>query len=70
MLIAFAAKHGYVGFLDAFELTPEILFYVFLPILLFESAYNVQYKELLRSIRSVSLLAVVSLVISAFTVAF
>ncbi len=70
MLIAIAAKFGFAEFLDDFELTPDILFYVFLPILLFESAYNVRYKELLRNIRSVTLLSVVSLVISAFFVGF
>ena len=70
MLIAVAAKFGFAEFLDDFELTPDILFYVFLPILLFESAYNVRYKELLRNIRSVTLLSVVSLVISAFFVGF
>ena len=66
MLIAFASKFKLIGFLDFFELTPEILFYVFLPILLFESAYNVSYKELLRSLRAITLLAVISLLISAF----
>ncbi len=68
--VAFFAQSGIGGFLDDFELTPELLFYVFLPILLFESAYNVRYKELLRNVRSVGLLAVVSLVVSTFFVAF
>lgn len=54
-----------VGFLDDFRLTPEVLLYVFLPILLFESAYNIPYKDLLKNARSVSLLAIVSLVFSA-----
>lgn len=70
ILVAVAAKSKALGFLDDFQLTPDILFYVFLPILLFESAYNVRYKELLRNIRSVALLSVVSLVISAFFVGF
>ncbi len=70
MLIAFAAKNGIIPFIDDFELTPDILFYVFLPILLFESAYTIRYKELLRNIRSISALAVVSLIISAFFIAF
>ncbi|MDQ1343528.1 MAG: monovalent cation:H+ antiporter, family [Patescibacteria group bacterium] len=70
MTIALVTKFGFAGFLDDFELTPEMLFYVFLPILLFESAYNVRYKELLRNIRSISLLSVVSLIISAFFIAF
>lgn len=59
-----------IGFLDDFRLTPEVLLYVFLPILLFESAYNIQYKELLKNVRSVSLLAIVSLVVSAVLVGF
>lgn len=70
MLIAVSTRLSPVAFLDDFELTPQMLFYVFLPILLFESAYNVRYKELLRNIRSISLLAVVSLVISAVFIAF
>lgn len=69
MLIAYGAKYGIIPFIDDFELTPELLFYVFLPILLFESAYTVRYKELLRNIRSISALAIVSLIISAFCIA-
>lgn len=70
MLIALSTRLGPVAFLDDFELTPQMLFYVFLPILLFESAYNVRYKELLRNIRSIGLLSVVSLVVSAVFIAF
>ena len=53
------------GFIDDFKLTPDVLFYVFLPILLFESAYNINYKELLRNWKSIGSLAVVCLLISA-----
>ncbi len=59
-----------IGFLDDFRLTPEVLLYVFLPILLFESAYNIGYKELLSNVRSVASLAVVSLVVSALVIGF
>lgn len=68
MILAFVATHGILPFIDDFELTSDILFYVFLPILLFESAYSIRYKDLLRNIRSVSALAVVSLIISAFVI--
>jgi len=68
--LAFIAKIPGLSFIDDFELTPAILLYIFLPILLFESAYNIRYKELLRNIRSISLLAVVSLSISALVIAF
>ena len=57
-------------FIDDFKLTPDILFYIFLPILLFESAYNINYKQLLANWRSIGSLAVIGLLISAFLVAF
>lgn len=69
IIIALLSQFPVFAFLDDFHLTPEILLYVFLPILLFESAYNMKYKEVLRSARSISLLAVVSLIVSAFLIA-
>ncbi len=64
---------SYVGpfsFLREFTLTPELLFYIFLPILIFESAYNMRIRELQHNIRTVSLFAIVSLLISATFVGF
>lgn len=69
MILAFVATRGILPFIDDFELTSDMLFYVFLPILLFESAYSIRYKDILRNIRSISALAIVSLIISAFTIA-
>lgn len=65
-----ATKIPALSFVDDFRLTPDVLLYVFLPILLFESAYNIRYRELLKNSKSVSLLAVVSLVISAVAVGY
>jgi CPA1 family monovalent cation:H+ antiporter len=45
-------------FINHFKLTPDILFFVFLPILLFESAYNIKYRELLKNWKIISSLAV------------
>lgn len=59
---------SYVGpfsFLREFTLTPELLFYIFLPILIFESAYNMRIRELQHNIRAVSLFSIGSLLISA-----
>lgn len=53
----------------AFKLTSDILFYIFLPILLFESAYNINYRALIKNIRAVSTLAISSLIFSAFLTA-
>ena len=69
IVIAILSQFPILSFLDDFHLTPEILLYIFLPILLFESAYNMKYKEVLRSARSISLLAIVSLMVSAFLIA-
>lgn len=58
------------GFLKDFQLTPELLFYVFLPILIFESAYNIRVRKLQENIVSISVLAVPSLLISTVFVSF
>jgi len=54
------------SYIAKFELTPDLLFFVFLPILIFESAYNMNIRHVAENIRSISLLSVVSLIISAF----
>ncbi len=59
----------FFSFLAAFQLTPELLFYLFLPILIFESAYNMRVRDLMTNIRAVSWFSVGSLVISMFFIA-
>jgi CPA1 family monovalent cation:H+ antiporter len=56
------------SFIKDFTLTPELLFYIFLPILLFESSYNINTRLLSRNMLPVLALAVGSLLISAFFV--
>ena len=56
-------------FIDDFKLTPDILFYVFLPILLFEAAYNINYKQLLNNWKTITALAVFWLLISWWLIA-
>lgn len=57
------------GFIDDLQLTPELLFYVFLPVLIFESGYAMSIRMMLESAWTVLLLSVVGLLISAFGVA-
>ncbi len=57
------------SFLQTFKLTPELLFYVFLPTLLFEAAYNIKLNQLVKNIKPIASLAVVGLLISAFVTA-
>jgi monovalent cation:H+ antiporter, CPA1 family len=58
------------GFLESFHLTPEVLFYIFLPILIFESAYNISARKLAENSLPITLLAIVSLLISTLAVGF
>jgi CPA1 family monovalent cation:H+ antiporter len=57
------------GFIGDLVLTPELLFYIFLPVLIFESGFNMNVRKMLDSAWAISLLAVVSLLISAFLIA-
>lgn len=54
-----------LSFLTTFELSKDTLLYVFLPVLLFESAYNIRYRELIQHKYAIGLLAIVALIISA-----
>ncbi len=59
----------FFGFIDDLVLTPELLFYIFLPVLIFESGFNMNMRKMLDSAWSISLLSVVSLIVSASFVA-
>jgi CPA1 family monovalent cation:H+ antiporter len=58
-----------VGFLDDMQLTPELLFYIFLPILIFESGFNMSIRKMIDSSWTIALLSIVGLMISAFGIA-
>lgn len=64
------AKLPLFAFLKDFQLTPELLFYIFLPILIFESAYNIRVRNVQENVYSISFLAVISLLISTAFVTF
>lgn len=52
------------GFLDDLVLTPELLFYIFLPVLIFESGFNMNIRKMLDNAWLISMLAVVSVLLS------
>lgn len=64
LLLVPVAKLHLFSFLNDFQLSPELLFYIFLPVLIFESAYNIRVRNVQENIYSISLLSVVSLLIS------
>lgn len=63
------SKIPFLSFINDFNLTPNILFYVFLPILIFESAYNINYRQIIKNWKSISWLAIFWLLISAILIA-
>lgn len=56
------------GFLGDIKLTPELLFFIFLPILIFESGFNMSIRKMLDSAWAIILLAIVGLLISTFLI--
>ena len=50
--------------LSALRLTPDIVLFVFLPVLLFESAFNIDTRSLMKNIPAVFMLAVPAMLIS------
>lgn len=70
VVLASLSALPFLHFLDDLTLTPELLFFIFLPTLIFESAYNIPIKHLTSDALIISLLSIVSLVISAVAIAF
>ncbi len=58
------------GFLEYFHFSPEIVFYVFLPTLIFESAYHLNFRYFRRIFREVTILATVGLLLATTIVGF
>lgn len=59
-----------LSFVTSFQLTPELLFFVFLPILIFESAYHINVRNIKDNKLAIGMLAVVGLLISTFFIGF
>lgn len=64
-LVIVGAVVGLFGVLPDLHLTPEVVFDIFLPILLFEAAFHLQYRELRLNAVPVLVLAVPGLLLSA-----
>ena len=53
---------------QSFDLTSEIIFFVFLPVLIFEASLAIDVRKLLSDIRPILFLAVIGLFISTFLI--
>lgn len=56
-------------FFSEFHLTPELLFYLLLPTLIFESAYNINVRRMVEDTWIVLILSVVGLLVSTIVIA-
>jgi CPA1 family monovalent cation:H+ antiporter len=63
-------SHTLLEHIGDFRLSPDIVFYVFLPVLVFESAFNLRFKHLRRSLGAISSLALVGLALSTVIIGF
>ncbi|MGR9073693.1 MAG: cation:proton antiporter, partial [Gammaproteobacteria bacterium] len=59
-----------LSFVTSFQLTPELLFFVFLPILIFESGYHMNVRNIKDNKLAIGMLAIVGLLISTFFIGF
>ena len=57
------------GFLGEFNLTPELLFYLLLPTLIFESAYNINARRMVEDAPIILILAIIGLLVSTGVIA-
>ncbi len=60
----------FFSFITSFQLTPELLFFVFLPVLIFESAYNIKVRSIRENKIAISLLAIVGLLVSTLFIGY
>jgi CPA1 family monovalent cation:H+ antiporter len=59
MLLIPVANIPFFSFLNTLYLTPDLLFYIFLPVLIFESGYTIRYQELSKNHITIRTMAVV-----------
>lgn len=57
------------SFIGEFNLTPELLFYLLLPTLIFESAYNINARRMVEDAPIILILAIVGLLVSTGVIA-
>ncbi len=66
-----AVEAGFISAarLDGFELTPGVVLFVLLPILIFQAAFNIESRRLLRNVAPIATLAIPAVLISTAVVA-
>jgi CPA1 family monovalent cation:H+ antiporter len=64
LMIGLLAQIPAFSFFSEFTLTPELLFYLLLPTLIFESAYNINARRMVEDTTIILILSIVGLLVS------
>lgn len=64
----FASYTGKLSFLSGFQLSPALIFYVFLPTLVFESAFRINFQHFRQSAQPILWLSTVGVLINMFLI--
>jgi CPA1 family monovalent cation:H+ antiporter len=68
LFIGVIAQFPFFSFFTEFTFTPELLFFLLLPTLIFESAYNINVRRIIDDTGVIMILAVVGLIVSTLIV--
>ncbi len=69
LILALFVDYFDISIFEHFQFSPEVVFYIFLPTLIFESAYNLNFRQLKGVLGEVALMAIFGLFLSTFIVA-
>lgn len=68
LILGLLAQIPAFGFFSEFTLTPELLFYLLLPTLIFESAYNINVRRMVEDTKIILILSVIGLLVSTVVI--
>ncbi len=68
LILGLLAQIPTFHFFSEFTLTPELLFYLLLPTLIFESAYNINVRRMVEDASIIFILSVVGLIVSTLVI--
>lgn len=68
LVLGLIAQFPAFGFFSEFTLTPELLFYLLLPTLIFESAYNINVRRMVEDTKIILILSVIGLLVSTVVI--
>lgn len=64
LILGLIAQFPIFNFFQEFTLTPELIFYLLLPTLIYESAYNISARRMVEDTKIILLLSIIGLVVS------